>query len=257
MLLGAVIGDMVGSRFEPDGIGYTDFELFTAASHFTDDTVCTVAVADWVARGCGSDLAVLMQQWCRRYPDRAYGKRFGAWIHQTPPQPYQSWGNGSAMRVSAVGWAFETLDETLTAARRSAEITHNHPEAVNGAQAVAAAIFWARNGCGKTQILETVEQQFGCTLPESCAAARASGRGFSDRCFDTLPLALAAFAESRDFVEAVRLAVLLGSDSDTLAAIAGSIAEAFYREIPDEICRAALLRLPEEMQTVLAQFQTA
>lgn len=255
-MLGAVIGDIIGSRFELNNISNTDFELFTAESDFTDDTVCTVAVAEWVAQGCPDSLADIMQNWCRRYPDRAYGKRFREWIYQAPPQPYGSWGNGSAMRVSAVGWAFDTLAETLDMARRSAEITHNHPEGIKGAQAVAAAIFFARQGWRKEQIIGEIMQQFGYRLPENCAAIRGKNN-FNDSCQQTVPLVFAVFSESHDFIDAIRLAVSIGGDSDTLAAMVGSIAEVYYCDIPDTVCQATLSRLPEEMKQVLQFFQAA
>lgn len=149
-MLGAVIGDIAGSRFEFDNYRHTDFDIFSPDSDFTDDTICTVAIADWVLQGCNDHLASILQGWCRAYPcpKGAYGGRFSQWIEWKDPEPYNSWGNGSAMRVSAVGWAFATLEETLHFAEQSAAVTHNHPEGIKGAQAVAAAIFWARTGMG-------------------------------------------------------------------------------------------------------------
>lgn len=173
-MLGAVIGDIAGSRFEFDNYRHTDFDIFSPDSDFTDDTICTVAIADWVLQGCNDNLASILQGWCRAYPcpKGAYGGRFSQWIEWKDPEPYNSWGNGSAMRVSAVAWAFATLEETLHFAEQSAIVTHNHPEGIKGAQAVAAAIFWARTGMGKAQIKENITRQFGYDLSQSCDQIR-------------------------------------------------------------------------------------
>ena len=175
-MLGAVIGDIAGSRFEFDNYHHTNFDIFSPDSDFTDDTICTVAIADWVLQGCNDNLASILQGWCRAYPcpKGAYGGRFSQWIEWKDPEPYNSWGNGSAMRVSAVGWAFATLEETLHFAKQSAIVTHNHPKGIKGAQAVAAAIFWARTGIGKAQIKENITRQFGYDLSQSCDQIRIS-----------------------------------------------------------------------------------
>lgn len=224
-MLGAVIGDIAGSRFEFDNYRHTDFDIFSPDSDFTDDTICTVAIADWVLQGCNNNLASILQGWCRAYPcpKGAYGGRFSQWIEWKDPEPYNSWGNGSAMRVSAVGWAFATLEETLHFAEQSATVTHNHLEGIKGAQAVAAAIFWARTGMGKAQIKENITRQFGYNLSQSCDQIRPHYH-FNESCQETVPQAITAFLESDDFEHAIRLAVSLGGDSDTLAAITGSIA---------------------------------
>ena len=173
-MLGAVIGDIAGSRFEFDNYRHTDFDIFSPDSDFTDDTICTVAIADWVLQGCNDNLASILQSWCRAYPcpKGAYGGRFSQWIEWKDPEPYNSWGNGSAMRVSAVGWAFATLEETLHFAEQSAIVTHNHPEGIKGAQAVVAAIFWVRTGMEKAQIKENITRQFGYDLSQSCDQIR-------------------------------------------------------------------------------------
>ena len=173
-MLGAVIGDIAGSRFEFDNYRHTDFDIFNRYSDFTDDTICTVAIADWVLQGCIDNLALILQGWCRTYPcpKGAYGGRFSQWIEWEDPEPYNSWGNGSAMRVSAVGWAFTTLEETLHFAEQSAIVTHNHPEGIKGAQAVAATIFWARTGMSKAKIKENITRQFGYDLSQSCDQIR-------------------------------------------------------------------------------------
>ena len=239
-MLGAVIGDIAGSRFEFDNYRHTDFDIFSPDSDFTDDTICTAAIADWVLQGCNDNLASILQGWCRAYPcpKGAYGGRFSQWIEWKDPEPYNSWGNGSAMRVSAVGWAFATLEETLHFSEQSAIVTHNHPEGIKGAQAVAAAIFWARTGIGKAQIKENITRQFGYDLSQSCDQIRPHYH-FNESCQETVPQAITAFLESDDFEHAIRLAVSLGGDSDTLAAITGSIAEA-YHGIPASMREHAL-----------------
>ena len=255
-MLGAVIGDIAGSRFEFDNYRHTDFDIFSPDSDFTDDTICTVAIADWVLQGCNDNLASILQGWCRAYPypKGAYGGRFSQWIEWKDPEPYNSWGNGSAMRVSAVGWAFATLEETLHFAEQSAIVTHNHPEGIKGAQAVAAAIFWARTGISKVQIRENITRQFGYDLSQSCDQIRPHYH-FNESCQKTVPQAITAFLESDDFEHAIRLAVSLGGDSDTLAAITGSIAEAYYG-IPTSIREHALAILPRRIAETLLTFES-
>lgn len=251
-MLGAVIGDIVGSPFEFSPYKHTDFELFGVEADFTDDTVCTVAVADWVNQGCPDNLAAILQSWCRRYPNPkgAYGGRFHEWVFQENLQPYGSWGNGSAMRVSAVGWAFDDLVGVLHYAERSAIVTHNHPEGIKGAQAVAAAIYWAREGRDKAFIRTQICERFGYDLNRTCDDIRPNYQ-FDASCMNTVPEAVIAFLDSEGFEHALRLAVSLGGDSDTLAAITGSIAEAYYQQLPSEIVEKALVKLPDEMKEVL------
>lgn len=255
-MLGAVIGDIAGSRFEFDNYRHTDFDIFSPDSNFTDDTICTVAIADWVLQGCNDNLASILQGWCRTYscPKGAYGGRFSQWIEWKDPEPYNSWGNGSAMRVSAVGWAFATLEETLHFAEQSAIVTHNHPEGIKGAQAVAAAIFWVRTGMEKTQIKENITRQFGYDLSQSCDQIRPHYH-FNESCQETVPQAMTAFLESDDFEHAIRLAVSLGGDSDTLAAITGSISEACYG-IPTSMREHALAILPRRIAETLLTFES-
>lgn len=251
-MLGAVIGDMIGSRFEFQNYKSKDFELWTPDSNYTDDTICTVAVAEWVLSGCRYDLNAIMQKWCRRYPYPmgAYGARFNQWIWSENPEPYHSFGNGSAMRVSAIGWAFDKLTDTLNFAHDSAAITHNHPEGIKGAQATAAAIFWARTGESKQFIRQNITEWFGYDLSWTCNDIRPD-YDFNETCQGTVPQAIMAFLESDCFEDAIRLAISLGGDSDTLAAITGSIAEAFYRGIPERILKPVQERLPEEMMETL------
>ena len=255
-MLGAVIGDIAGSRFEFDNYRHTDFDIFSPDSDFTDDTICTVAIADWVLQGCNDNLTSTLQGWCRAYPcpKGAYGGRFSQWIEWKDPEPYNSWGNGSAMRVSAVGWAFTTLEETLHFAEQSAIVTHNHPEGIKGAQAVAATIFWARTGMGKAKIKENITRQFGYDLSQSCDQIRPHYH-FNESCQETVPQAITAFLESDDFEHAIRLAVSLGGDSDTLAAITGSIAEAYYG-IPTAMREHALAILPRRITETLLTFES-
>lgn len=245
-MLGAAIGDIVGSRFELDNYRTTDFELFQEACNFTDDTVCTAAIADWLLHG--GDLTVIMRDWCCRYPNLAYGARFRVWLNAKKPMPYNSWGNGSAMRVSAVGWKFDTLPETLDFAKQSAQITHNHAEGIKGAQSVASAIFWARMGKNKAFIRKNIAQLFGYSLERTCDEIRLTYQ-FNESCQDTVPQAITAFLDSENFEHSIRLAVSLGGDSDTLAAIAGSIAEAFYG-IPTDLREQALAILPRDIAEV-------
>ena len=254
-MLGVTIGDIVGSRFEFANNRNTKFDLFDKSSDFTDDTVCSVAVAEWVLSGCGDDLVEIMRMWGNRYPNPvgAYGFRFGCWLDDDNPEPYGSWGNGSAMRVSAVGWAFRTLEETLEYAKKSAEITHNHPEGIKGAQAVAAAIFWARMGKDKAFIREQITEQFGYDLNMTCDDIRPHYQ-FDKSCQGTVPQAIVAFLDSDDFEHAIRLAVSLGGDSDTLAAITGAVAEAFYG-IPQNLREQALAILPRDMAELLLRFE--
>ena len=251
LLLGAVAGDVIGSVFESHPVKAVDFRLFSKDSTFTDDTVMTVAHFDWLLHG--GDLGRIMQRYGRRYRHRGYGGMFGQWIWAEHPQPYRSFGNGSAMRVSPVGWAFETLEETLRAARQSAEVTHNHKEGVKGAQAVAAAVYLARTGRSKQDIREYMETSFGYDLHRTCAEIR-PGYRFDATCQGSVPESVIAFLESTDYESAVRLAVSLGGDADTMAAIAGGIAEAYYGEIPSDIEDEVLKRLPREFVEVMQGF---
>lgn len=250
-ILGAVAGDIIGSPYEWYRIKTTEFPLFSDRSEFTDDTVLTVAVADSILSG--KDFASSLWEYGRRYPGRGYGGFFRAWLASDNPQPYGSYGNGSAMRVSAVGFAYSTLDEVLEMAKRSAEVTHNHPEGIKGAQATAAAILLARNGSPKEEIRRFVSEQFNYHLDFTLDSIRASYR-FDETCQGTVPPAIVAFLESSDYDSAVRLAVSLGGDSDTLACITGGIAAAYYKRIPEYISERALALLPEEFRDVIRRF---
>jgi ADP-ribosylglycohydrolase len=247
-MLGALAGDMIGSVYEVRPIKTTDFPLFVAQSTFTDDTVLTVAVADAILNE--RDYATALKVWGRRYPNAGYGGTFIHWLHAADSQPYHSWGNGSAMRVSPVGWAYDHRETVLTEAERSAAVTHNHPEGIKGAQATALAIYLARIGQPKGTIRVEIEQHFGYDLSPTLAELRPSYR-FDVSCQGTVPTALLAFLESSDVESAIRLAISLGGDSDTLACIAGSIAQAYYRTIPPAMEAEVRHRLPEDMVAVV------
>ena len=249
-LCGAIAGDVIGSVYEFRPCKKTDFPLFLDYSEYTDDTVMTVANADWLLTG--DSLLGIMQDYGNRYP-ASYGGMFYGWLFARDPQPYNSWGNGSAMRVSPVGWAFDTLEETLEAAKRSAEVTHNHPEGIKGAQATAACIFLARTRKSKQEIKEYVEKRFGYNLSRTCDEIRPTYQ-FDVSCQGTVPESIIAFLESTDFESAVRLAVSLGGDADTMGAITGGIAEAYYNGVPKHIRTEVLKRLPNEFIDVMSRF---
>ena len=251
ILMGVVAGDMIGSVYERFPTKELDFPLFSVCSRFTDDTVMTMAHADWLLHG--GDLARMMQRYGRKYPRAGYGGRFRHWLSETNPQPYQSFGNGSAMRVCPVGWAFDSLEETLEVARKSAEVTHNHPEGIKGAQAAATCVFLARTGKSKREIKKYVEETFGYNLNRTCEEIRPKYE-FDVTCQGTVPEAIIAFLESTDYENAIRLAISLGGDSDTLGAITGGMAEAYYKEIPAYIEEWVLQRLPENFIRLMQEF---
>ena len=252
IILGAVSGDVIGSYYERRPARVVDFKLFNGRfSRFTDDTVMTVANAEWLLAGGG--LSDIMRDYGTRYINAGYGGRFLNWLKEPEPRPYNSFGNGSAMRVSPVGWAFDTLEETLAAARKSAEVTHNHVEGIKGAQATAASVYLARIGKSKQEIKKYVEETFGYNLSRTCDGIREKYR-FDITCQGTVPESIIAFLESTDYESAVRLAVSLNGDADTMGAIAGGIAEAFYKEIPDEISNEVVKRLPNEFISVMQRF---
>ena len=252
LLYGAISGDIIGSKYEFFPHKDTDFPLFSNEySDYTDDTVMTVANADWL--NTGESLLNIMRDYGKRYPTAGYGGMFKSWLREENPQPYNSFGNGSAMRVSPVGWAFDTLEETLEAAKQSAEVTHNHPEGIKGAQATAACIFMARTGKSKQEIKEYIEKEFGYNLNRTCDEIRID-YSFDGSCQGTVPESIIAFLESTDFESAIRLTVSLGGDADTMGAITGGIAEAFYGGVPNHIRKEVLKRLPNEFIDVMQRF---
>ena len=260
-MIGAILGDMIGAPYEFDrGDKTKDFPLFSRESEFTDDTVMTAAVAEALMDSLGksddeirSALVSSMRRWGRRYPRAGYGGMFNLWLHSPDPEPYGSFGNGSAMRVSSAGWFFDTLEETKHIARLTAEVTHNHPEGIKGAEATASAIFLARTGCGKAEIRTYIRREFGYDLSRTCDEIR-PGYYHVETCQQTVPEAITAFLEGEDFEDVIRTAVSLGGDCDTLTCIAGGIAEAFYG-VPEEIAAEGKRRLPEDVLEVVEQFE--
>lgn len=259
--LGALIGDTVGSIYEFDNTKKTDFPFFCSESIFTDDSVMTIAVADWFANTDRSQESLEQKfvDWGNKYrnPEGGYGSMFYNWLFfpkNGVRQPYNSWGNGSAMRVSACGWAAKTLDEALELAKQSAQITHNHPEGIKGAQATATAIFLALSGKTKDEIRDYVEKEFGYNLHRTCDEIREVYK-WDGSCQGTVPEAICAFLDSADFESAIRLAVSLGGDSDTLACITGGIAQAFYKDIPEYIIAEMKGRLPRGFWQVMKQLR--
>ncbi len=256
-MLGAIAGDIIGSVYEGKkqwlGTRTATFQpLFSPKARFTDDTVLTVAVADALLHG--GDLVSLLKDYFARYPGSGFGGDFKAWAASEETEPYGSWGNGSAMRVSPVAWVFDTLEEVLHRAKDTARVTHNHPEGIKGAQATAAAIFLARSGGTKWELRDEVERRFHYDLSFTLDEIRPT-YAFDSSCQGTVPQAIVAFLESSDFESAVRLAVSLGGDCDTLACIAGGIAAAFYGGVPGHIREQTLARLDEPLFEVVAEFE--
>lgn len=228
-----------------------DFSLFTNESFFTDDTVLTVALAD-------SILNVIpyqekLREYYKRYPDAGYGGMFHKWARSKYPKPYNSWGNGSAMRVSPVGWAYNDLETVLQKAKESAEVTHNHPVGIKGAQATAASIFLARTGISKSQIKEYIQKNFNYNLSFDLKELRKLYR-FNESCKDTVPQAIYTFLISDSFEDSIRKAIYIGGDSDTLACINGSIAEAFYGGVPEEIAKEVYKRIDSRITMITNNF---
>lgn len=251
-MIGAIIGDIVGSVYEWQRIKHTEFPLFGAGADFTDDTVMTAATAR--ALMDDGDFARWYRHFGKRYPGRGYGGMFGQWLETERMGAYNSWGNGSAMRVSPVGFACGTVEQVLAQARQSAEVTHDHPEGIKGAQATALAIFLARTGSGKEEIRKQISKRFGYDLNRTVQDIRPAYT-FNESCQETVPEAIVAFLDSTDFESAIRLAVSLGGDSDTLACIAGGIAQAYYKDIPTAIMEEALQRLPGELMDIIGEFE--
>ncbi len=250
-MIGAIAGDIIGSVHEGAGTKTKDFPLFDEYCRFTDDTVLTVAVAARLLHG--GDYVELFHDYFHAYPRAGYGGTFIQWAMCRSREPYNSWGNGSAMRVSPVGFACSTLDEVLVQAKQSAEVTHNHPEGIRGAQATAAAVFLARSGRDKDAIKAQIERDFGYNLSERLDDIRPRYR-FDVSCQGSVPQSIIAFLESTDYEDAVRNAISLGGDADTMACIAGGIAEAFYGGVPEDIRVRALAALDERLRSVVDEF---
>ena len=256
-MIGAIIGDIVGSRFEWNNIKSKDFDLFSAGCFFTDDSVMTIAVADALIRAKGnldilSEYAVeSMQLIGRPFPDCGYGGSFYHWMYSDNPKPYGSYGNGAAMRVSACGFAAKSLEEAKALSKAVTEVTHNHPEGIKGAEATVVAIYLARSGYSIEEIQQHISTKYypmDFTLDEIRDTYE-----FNETCQDTVPQALKAFFESLDFEDAIRNAISIGGNSDTLAAITGGIAEAYYG-VPQDIKDKALNYLDEDLLQIVNRF---
>lgn len=264
-MLGAIAGDIIGSVFETENIKSTDFPLFSRFSRFTDDTVLTVAIADAVLHRDKHPIRFVdsfharktygtrLKLYGRRYPHVGYGQMFIRWLASDALRGYGSYGNGSAMRVSPIGCAFDSLEEVLREARLSARVTHNHREGIRGAQAVAAAVFLVRTGKDKSYLKQYIHQQFGYRLDQTLDSIRAHYT-FDSSCQGSVPQAITAFLESENFEDAIRKAISLGGDSDTLACMAGGIAHAFYKEIPPHILGPVRLLLDGQLKPVVDAF---
>lgn len=250
-IIGAVIGDVIGSVFEWNNIKTTDFDLFNPKCDFTDDTVLTIAVADCILNK--KDFAKTIWEYGRKYRGRGYGGSFRKWLKEDKPKPYGSFGNGSAMRASAVGFAFEDIETILEVAKQSAEVTHNHPEGIKGAQATATSIFLASQGKSKQEIKDYITQTLDYNLDFTLDEIRPTYK-FDVTCQGSVPQAIVAFLESSDFESAIRLAISIGGDSDTIACITGGIASAFYKQIPTEIMDFVVDKLPSEYIEIMNKF---
>jgi ADP-ribosylglycohydrolase len=264
-LLGAIVGDVIGSVFEHHRVKTTDFALFDRFSRFTDDTVLTIAVADAILNRKTHSIRLIedrqnqnlygqkIKEYGRKFPDAGYGAMFKGWLKSDSLQGYGSYANGSAMRVSPVGFAFQSLDEVLHEAHLTAVVTHNHPEGIKGAQAIASAVHLAHTGQSKEAIKEYIERKFGYNLRRHLDDIRPT-YAFDSSCRGSVPQALIAFLESNDFEDAIRKAISLGGDSDTLASMAGGVAQAYYKAIPEPIANQVLTLLDSGFRQVLRTF---
>jgi ADP-ribosylglycohydrolase len=257
-MLGSIIGDIVGSVYEFDNIKTKEFQLFSPKGDYTDDSILTMATADWLLNA--GTIADYYLEYANKYPYPmgAYGTSFKKWVcdsnrRSAPAPPYNSCGNGSAMRVGPIGWAFTTKDATLTAAKSSAECTHNHQEGIKGAQATALCIFMARQGASKEAIRSAIQCEFSYNLDFTCDDIRSTYR-WGGTCQASVPQAIVAFLDGKDFEDSVRNAISIGGDSDTIGCITGSIAEAFFG-IPNPIRNVALTYLPKEFIIKIKEFE--
>ena len=260
LLIGAVIGDIAGSIYEFNPHKSKDINLQNKDMEYTDDTIMTIAVADWILNDkklTKKGLVTRMQQWGRKYPNPmgAYGGMFSQWLLSNNPKPYNSWGNGAAMRVAAVGFAFSSLEETLKVAKKSAEVTHNHPEGIKGAQATAAAIFMARTGYTKDEIRRYISENYGYDMNRTCDDIRPT-YSFDGSCQGTVPESIIAFLDSKDYEDAIRLCISLGGDADTMGAITGAIAGAYYHQMPYDLYEFAINKLPDDIKGIIKLFDS-
>jgi ADP-ribosylglycohydrolase len=251
-MIGALLGDIIGSVFEGKNVKTTEINLYNFGSRITDDSVLTIAIAD--ALLSHKDYQKHLLIWANNYPQAGYGARFKNWMHSEEPKPYNSWGNGSAMRVSPIAYAFDTLQEVLEEAKRSALPTHNHPEGIKGSQAIASAVFLARIGKTKSQIRDYIQKEFEYDLNRTIKDIRPN-YSFDLSCQGSVPEAIIAFIDSTDYESTIRLAISLGGDSDTIACMAGGIAEAYYGNISDDLLDYADKKLPNNLKQVIYNFQ--
>lgn len=258
-MIGSIIGDIVGSIYEftPNNIKTKQFEFFNPNGSYTDDSILTFATADWLLHG--GEVAHYYSKYGEKYPwpMGGYGGGFKLWLvrsikHQDY-RPYNSCGNGSAMRVGPVGWAFDTIEEILAKAKESAECTHNHPEGIKGAQATALAIMMARHGCDKNEIRSEIEKRFEYDLQFTCEQIRPTYT-WGGTCQDSVPQAIVAFLDGEDYEDSIRNAISIGGDSDTIGCITGSIAEAYFG-VPADLRNSAMNYLPEEFQSIISEFE--
>lgn len=249
-MIGAMCGDIIGSRFEWNNIKTKNFELFNSNSRFTDDTVLTAATMETLIYG--GSYNTMYKKWYKKYPDAGYGSKFRAWAESDISEPYGSFGNGSAMRISPVGIWAKNIEEALQISKQSAEASHNHPEGIKGAQAIASSVFYAKSGKDKPFIKEYIEKTFGYDLNESIGIIRRWYK-FDVSCQGSVPEAIICFLESESFEDTVRNAISIGGDSDTIACMAGGIAEAYYG-IPDNLKIETLNRLPEDIKLIINTF---
>ncbi|MBI9052091.1 MAG: ADP-ribosylglycohydrolase family protein [Anaerolineaceae bacterium] len=250
-MIGALVGDIVGSVYEWHNIKTKDFPLFSEHCFFTDDSILTIALADSILNEI--PYVENMKHYYLRYPDGGYGGRFHQWAQSQDSKPYNSWGNGAAMRISPVGYAYDDLETVLSKAKQFTEVTHNHPEGIKGGQATAAAIFLARQGRSKTEIRDYITSNFEYDLSQHIDQIRPT-YAFNESCQETVPQAIRAFLDSTDFEDAIRNAISLGGDSDTLACITGGIAQAFYGSVPDRIMQRVYEILDERLGKVAREF---
>ena len=251
-MIAAIAGDIIGSVHEMANLKRMNFELFQKNSRFTDDTVMTMAVADSILNQ--TPYGPNLHAYGRKYPDRGYGGRFRKWLESDDPQPYDSFGNGSAMRVSPVGWAFHDLSRVAQEAASSAHPSHNHPEGVKGAQAIATAVFMARKGKSKDEIKSYISRNFKYDLSRHIKDIRKSYQ-FDVTCQGSVPEAIIAFLDSTDVENAIRLGVSLGGDADTIGSMAGAVAQAYYKEVPQILVDEVKARLTPELWDLLKQFE--
>ena len=253
-IVGAILGDIAGSQYEfcrPIDLDWKNCKLFTDRCYFTDDTVMTLSAKLAIINN--KSFSDSYREWGRKYPNAGYGIMFSKWLDSLFPKPYDSFGNGSAMRVSSVAWLFDSIDEVRKVAKWTAEVTHNHPEGIKGAQATASAIFLARRGYQKEEIKNYIEQEFHYDLNRNCDQIRPT-YFHVESCMKTVPEAMIAFLEGKDFEDVIRNAVSLGGDCDTLTAIAGSIAEAYY-DIPLPLQCECYQRLSDDLLQVIKKFE--